>query len=83
MKELIRLKFNPKDIQRAIQKELIEIGDRLKDLFSWERIYKTIEQSVVGYFTSIYKRLLVCDEKASTDASGQEDAGQIVAPKDN
>jgi len=81
LETLFKLKFNPKDIAKAIKDELKKIGDRIKDLFNPEKILKAIEQQIVSYFTTLYKRLFVCDEKASVDASGQEDAGKIVATK--
>lgn len=78
LETLFKLKFNPKDIQKAIQKELTELGDRLAELFNPEKILQAIEQQIVSIFTTLYKRLFVCDTKSTTDASGQEDQGNIV-----
>lgn len=70
--QLIKLKFKPKDIGRAIKDEFEKFVTRITQLFDPKRIYKQIEVAVKQYFERLFKELFVCDENKRQNKSGQE-----------
>lgn len=72
VEELIKMKFKPSEIGKAIKDEFEKIVDRLGEIFDPAKIYEQIKVSVENFFKQIYKDLFTCDEKDKQNKSGQE-----------
>ena len=78
IKTLLKTKFKPEDIWKAIKEEETKILQRIGDFFKPENIFKNIwkpiEKQIKAYFTSLYKKLFVCDENAKQNKTGKPKA---------
>lgn len=72
IKSILKIKFKPQDIGKAIKEEFKKITDRLSALFDPTKIYKSIEVNVTKFFKSIYKDLFVCNEKKKSNKTGKQ-----------
>lgn len=78
IKMLLKTKFKPGDIWKAIKEEEQKILQRIGDFFKPENIYKNIwkpiEKQIKNYLISLYKKLFVCDENAKQNKTGKPKA---------